>query len=101
MSEQGPSLEGFYDFKLGQVSDFPRALRAGMMLDQPVIAAKYRMPAPHPDVQLVLPIDRRAAQAWKRGDKTVPTVLGAELLSAITRVLRNLKGGLTPDGQAE
>ena len=84
--------DGFYDLKLGTARDYPLALKPGMMLDGPVFAAKYRMPAPFKDVQIVVPIHREAVTAWKRGDPSVATVIGVELENALNVFLRGLVG---------
>jgi len=83
----------FYDMEFGIASDFPEHLRnsPGQRPTQPVFAAKWRMDAPYPDVQHVLPVRPEAIRAYQQGDAGVLVALAQELIEAHQRFLVGLR----------
>lgn len=86
-----PELEGFYGIKIDVAGNYPLHMQQGALdPNQPVVVARYRMDAPYPDTEYVIPMRPESLLAWQRGDPTVPRSLTQDLLAVHQAFLRQL-----------
>lgn len=86
-----PELEGFHDFKIDVAGNYPLHMQQGALdPNQPVFVARYRMDAPYPDTEYVIPIRPESLLAWYRGDPSVARALTQDLLVVHQQFLRHI-----------
>lgn len=89
--------EGWYDLKLTQKSEVPSMWTLAIPNTTPVLLARYRMPAPYPDIEVALPLDDTAARDWVARDPETCAMVGLELAKALQGFMATLRSGADPD----
>jgi hypothetical protein len=89
--------EGWYGLKLTQKSEVPSMLGLAIPDTTPVLLARYRCPAPYPDIEVALPLEDESARDWVAGDRETCAVVGLELAKALQHFLAQVRTGRDPD----
>lgn len=88
--------EGWHAVRLTQKSAVPSMWGLALPGTTPVLLARYRCPAPWPDVEVALPLDDEAARDWVSGDPATCALVGYELATALAEFMQAVAAGRDP-----